>query len=215
MSGVSHLRSLAQGQLPANDGLLGNTRCAWGGVDLLSQEAIVAAFAAQPFDLEGEVHTVETAQGAALIGAEEALYADLYDGRIGRLWRIGSVPALAPEPAIDVAFDADMRQERGDLSFCAEDHPCLDTDATERLTATARGLLDGLRHEGHLRVRVFVVRAAGNSTASAALIALFTLSNQTSRAASFGYAALGLGTGEDSVRWITDPVRTKPWTPRL
>ena len=35
------------------------------------------------------------------------------------------------------------------------------------------------------------------------------------RAASFGYAALGLGADDDEVRWVTDPVRAKPWTPRL
>ena len=215
MSGLSHLRSLAQGQLPANDGLLGNTRCAWGSVDLLSEEAILAAFAAQPFDLSGDLHAVETEQGVALIGADQALYADLYDGRIGRLWRIGASPPLAPEPAIDVAFDADMRQERGDLSFRAEDHPCLEAAAAERLAAAARGLLDTLRRQGKLRVRGFVVRAGGDSAASAALIALFTMSNDTARAASFGYAALGFGADDDEVRWVTDPVRAKPWTPRL
>ena len=30
---------------------------------------------------------------------------------------------LPAEPAVDVAFDADMRQERGDVCFRAEDHP--------------------------------------------------------------------------------------------
>lgn len=215
MSGLSHLHSLARGQLPADDGLLGNTRCAWGGVDLVSEEAILAAFAAQPFDLSGDLHAVETAQGVALIGADQALYADLYDGRIGRLWRIEGNPPLAPEPAIDVAFDADMRQERGDLSFRAEDHPRLDATAAQRLATTARGLLDTMRLQGKLRVRGFVVRAGGDSNTSAALIALFTMSNDTARAASFGYAALGLGADDGDVRWVTDPVHSKPWTPRL
>lgn len=215
MSGVSHLRRLAQGHLPEDDGLLGNTRAAWGGIDLFSEEAILASFAAQPFDLDGDIHAVETPQGAALIGPDRALYADLYDGRIGRLWRVGGAPALVPEPAIDVAFDADMRQERGNLSFRAEDHPCLDAESAVRLTAAARAMLERLRLAGRLRVRGFVVRACGNVKGTAALIALYTLSNEHSRTAGFSFAALALGPDEDDVRSVVDPERVRPWTPRL
>ena len=66
--------------------------------------------------------------------------------------------------------------------------------------------------EGKLRVRGFAVRAGGDRTASEAL---FTLSDDTARAASFGYAALGLAADDDEVRWVTDPDRSKLWAPRL
>jgi len=215
LSGLAHLRSLAQGQRPAGDGLLGNTRCAWGGFELLSEESILASFAASPFDLDGKLVAVETAQGAALVGPDRALYADLYDGRIGRLWRIGGAPDLPPEPAIDVAFDADMRQERGDLSFRAEDHPCLDTAAAERLNAPARDLLEGLRLAGKLRVRGFVLRACGDRSASAALIALYTLGSEFSRASLFSFAVLGLGDGDDEAHRAIDSAPPRTWSPRL
>jgi hypothetical protein len=213
MSGLDHLRALAGGCLPAGDGLLGNTRCTWGGVELLSAEAILAAFVAQPFDLEG-VKAVETGQGAALIGPTSALYADLYQGRIGRLWRIGTAAPVEPELAVDVAFDADLRQERGDLYFRAGDHPDLDLEAADQLLGSAREMIDGLRSVGTLRVRGFVVRASGNRTASAALIALFAVSNETTRSASFRYSVVSAGIGYDA-HHVIDPPRAAVWTPRL
>jgi hypothetical protein len=214
MSGLDHLRSLAQGRRPVDDGLLGNVRCAWGGTEILSGEAVLAAFAAQPFSLEGALHEVETAEGAALIGPDGALYADLYEGRIGRLWRIGGTPAFPPEPAVDVAFDVDMRQERGDLSFRAEDHPSLDPAAAEPLLGGAREMIEEFRLQGKLRVRGFVIRACGGAHASAVLIALYTLGNEISRTASFSFAVLGVGRGGEIAKAI-DPARLRAWTPRL
>jgi hypothetical protein len=215
MSGLAHLRSLAQGRRPADDGLLGNVRCAWGGTEILSEEAVLAAFAAQPFSLDGALLEVETAEGAALIGPEGALYADLYDARVGRLWRIGGAPALPPEPAVNVAFDVDMRQERGELSFRAEDHPSLDPAAAEPLLSAAREMIEELRLQGKLRVRGFVVRACGSAPASAALVALYTLSNEISRTASFSFAVLGAGPGGEIAHKAIDPARSRDWTPRL
>lgn len=214
MSGLAHLRSLAQGRRPADDGLLENTRCTWGESVLVSEEAILATFAAQPFGLEEPLHAVETAQGAALIGQDEGLFADIYDGRIGRLWRIGGTSHLPAEPAVDVAFDADMRQERGDLNFRAEDHPCLDQAAAERLVAALREMLDGMRGSGSLRVRGFVLRACGDQSACAALVALYTMSNEPSRSAAFRFVLLGLDANGD-VQVAIDPAAPRPWTPRL
>lgn len=212
MSALDHLRSITRGERPADDGLLGNTRCTWGGIDLLSEEAIVAAFAASPFALDGELIEVQTTQGAALVGTERALYADLYDGRIGRLWRIGGTPPFAPEPAVDVAFDPDMRQERGGLFFRGEDHPCLEAAAANGLVKAGQALIDGQR-AGQLRVRGFVVRACGNGDASAGLVALHTLSNAKRRVAGFRFAAVALCNGK--VVTAVEPERVKHWTPRL
>jgi hypothetical protein len=100
MSGLENLRALAQGTRPADDGLLGNTRCAWGPGELLSEESVVAGFAARPFNLEEELLTVETHQGAALIGHDRALVADLYEGRIGRMWQVGGDHEASTEQAI-------------------------------------------------------------------------------------------------------------------
>jgi hypothetical protein len=215
MSALTHLRALARGTLPTDDGLLGNTRCAWGRGILISEEAILAAFAARPFDLEGELLEVETPQGAALIGQDDALVADLYGGRIGRLWRVGRGIAHPAEPGIDVAFDPDMRQERGNVSFRAEDHADLDPAAAEQLLAGSRSLVDRLRSEGKLRVRAFVVRAFGKPGASAALLSLHTLGNEASRTAAFGYSVIGAGSGSDDLRVVSEQPQPREWTPRL
>jgi hypothetical protein len=215
MSALDHLRALARGTLPADDGLLGNARCAWGRGVLISGEAILAAFAARPFDVEGDLHEVESPQGAALIGQDGALVADLYGGRIGRLWRVGRGIVHPPEQAVDVAFDPDMRQERGGLSFRAEDHPDLDPAAAEQLLAAAGAVIDLRRSEGKLRVRAFVVRAFGKPGASAALLSLHSLSNDMSRAASFSYAVIGAGPGSSDVRVVSEEAQPRDWTPRI
>lgn len=214
MSGLDHLRTLAKGARPADDGLLGNARCAWGGGEHLSEEAILAAFAAHPCDLAGEPLCIETSQAAAILSEGRALVADLYDGRIGRMWRVEPGLSLAAEPAVDVAFDPDLRQERGDLSFRAEDHPELDARAAERIVTAARDLVEGLRKDGRLRVRGFVVRAFGGPDGAAALIALFTMGNGAQRSAAFSYAALGIGPGGRIVSVLED-VTEREWTPRL
>ena len=215
MSGLDNLRSLAQGKRPSNDGLLGNARCAWGRGELLSEESVLAGFAARPFALEGELLGVETPQGAALIGDDRALVADLYNGRIGRMWRVGGGLEVSPEQAIDVAFDADMSQQRGDLNFRSEDHPNLDPAAAERLLAAGRDLIEQVRSEGKLRVRGFVLRAFGDSQASAALLSLFTLGNETQRSAAFSYAVVGIGPNASDIRTVRDQSQPRSWTPRF
>jgi hypothetical protein len=213
MSALAHLRSLAQGRRPADDGLLGNTRCAWGGAEVLSEEPILAAFAARSFDAAGELAAVETPQSAAIVWADRALVADVYEGRIGRLWRVGDEPAVPPEPAIDVAFDPDMRQERGSVFFRREDHPALDDVAVEPLLATAEDLIEATQAKGKLRVRGFVVRAFGGHDGSVALVSLYSMGNETSRTSSFTYAVVS--TGPAGANALSDRPPGREWTPRL
>lgn len=212
MSALDHLRLLAQSKRPDNDGLLGNTRFVWGHDELIGEEAILASFSSAPFDA-GDVFSFETSQGAAMIGNDRALIADLYEGRIGRIWRVGGEVALPSKHAIDIAFDADMRQERGDISFRAEDHPELEPDATEALLSASRDLIDQSRRSGNLRVRGFVVRAFGNTRSSVALLSLFTLDNEVRRSAAFRYAVIGIRAGD--VLSVCDRSPPREWTPRL
>lgn len=215
MSGLDHLRALVQGTRPPDDGLLGNARFSWGRSELMSEEAILASFAEHPFDLEGNILSVETSSGAVLMAGDCAVVADLYDGRIGRLWRIGGEIEQPSEKAIDVAFDADMRQERGAVYFRAEDHPTLDPRAADQLLSSANDLIETMRREGNLRVRGFFVRAFSEAQSSAALLSLFTLDNQSSRSASFRYAVIGVGGHGDEVHVVRDQSKPRGWTPRL
>lgn len=213
MSGLVHLRAIGKGMRPADDGLLGNARCAWGGSDLLSEEAILAAFAKQQIDTDGECLALETPQNAAVMGPDWALVADLYNGRVGRLWRIGASVQQDAEAHVDVAFDVDMRQERGDLFFRHEDHPDLQRTALEPLLENARSLIERDRTSGKLRVRAFAIRAFGDTTASAALLAVFRLSNEPIRTAGFSYAVVGIVPGGSYD--VSDAQLPREWTPRL
>jgi hypothetical protein len=215
MSALAHLRALAGGILPAEDGILGNARFAWGRSDTVGDEAILASFSAHPFELQSDLLEVTTPQGAALIGRSGAMVADVYDGRIGRLWRIGGEPTQAAEPAIDVAFDPDMHQQRGDVSFRLEDHPGLDSAAVDGLLAASRELIERVRGEGKLRARGFLVRAFGDATASAALLSIYALGNETTRTAGFSFAVIGAGSGSEAVHIVREQHQSRPWMPRL
>lgn len=215
MTGLDNLRALAQGRRPDNDGLLGSARFAWGQSELLGEEALIASFAARPFDLSNELRSIETPTSAALICEDRAIVADVYGGKIGRLWRIGGEPNEHPEPAVDVAFDTDLRQERGAVNFRVEDHADLHPAAAEKLLRAAADLVEQVRCAGKLRVRAFLVRAFGSTDSSAALISFFTLDNETTRSASFAYAVISTGSDAQepiAVRYQAEP---RSWTPRL
>jgi hypothetical protein len=215
MSAIDHLRAIARGDTPTDDGLLGNARCGWGRGELIGEESILAAFCAHPFNADGDVLAVEAGQGAALIGGQDALFADVYDGRIGRLWRVGAGVIFPDEPAIDVAFDPDMRQLRGDVYLRAEDHPALDGAGAEPLLAAARMHVDQVRRKGALRVRAFVLRAFGGADRGAALLSVFAMTNGTNRSASFSYAILGFGSDEAAQRAVGEQTPPRTWTPRF
>jgi hypothetical protein len=213
MSVLSHLRSLSLGERPGQDALLGAARCAWGAGELVGEEAILAGFVATPFAIDEETVAVETSQSAALIGDGRALVADLYGGRIGRLWRIGALEPPPAERSVDVPFDPDMRQARGDLCFREGDHPELAPEAVTPLMDAIRGLVERERSRGRLRVRAFTVRAFGNRDGSAALVSLFTLGNESVRTAGFSYAAVYAAPA--GARAVADPPPSRSWTPRL
>ncbi len=213
MSAVEHLRAIGRGETPTDDGLLGNAICCWGQGELIGAEAILAAFCSQPFQ-EEEAVVVETAQGAALVGASDALIADCYSGRIGRLWRVGKDISLPHEPAIDLAFDPDMNQRRGNLFVRIEDHPDLEADCVDALLEAARRHLETVRRAGALRVRAFVVRAFGGEGGAAALLAIHKMSNEPSRSAGFNYAVVAI-TPKEGDRFVSDDGLPRPWTPRF
>ena len=214
MSALDNLRLLGRGDTPPNDGLLGNARCAWGRGELIGEEAILAAFCDRPFAADN-AFAIETGQSAGLIGDEDALIADIFDGRIGRLWRVGRGVEFPSEPAVDVAFDPDMRQQRGDLYFRAEDHPELDAAAAEPVLAAARAHVDAVRRARRLRARAFFIRAFGGEKSSAAVLAMYTMTNEVSRSATFSYAIVGIGAGEVPVRVVSEQIQPRGWTPRL
>ena len=209
MNAADVMRALARGERPG-DRLLGACRLEWAGAEAFGEEAILELFAAAPLDLAG-AQAVETATGCALIADDVALVADLYGGRIGRLWRIGAGEPPGVEPIVAVAFDPDLRQERGGIYLRVEDHPDLAADALPRVTAAGEALIDRRNLVAH-RARAFAVRVFSAGERTAALFAVHHLSTGAVRQAGFAYAA-ALIAGD--MRLVRDQRPLRDWTPRL
>ena len=208
MSARDGLIALARGEKPG-DRLLGACRMHWAGAEAFGEEAVLELFRAAPLDLT-DATVVETGLGAALVDEDAALVADLYDGRIGRLWRLGAGEPPEGEPFVAVAFDPDLRQERGHVYLRAEDHPALPAAAVETVLAAGHALVDV---PGAHRARAFALRAFGNGERSVALFAVHLLSGGVVRQAGF-VNAVALVEGEET-RLLRDQQRPREWTPRL
>ncbi|MEE4200916.1 hypothetical protein [Erythrobacter sp.] len=215
MSGLANLETLARGNRPENAGLLGTAKLSWSRVDRLSEEDILAVFARHPFDADENALKIETEMGAAIVSDRGALIADLYGGRIGRLWRIGDEREEEREPVLHVAFDTDMDQGRTtSVHFRPEDHPELPPERHEMILGLVQELVDEQRKAGALRVRAFVVRAFGEGRGAAALVSLFSLSSTGQRSANMDYAVVASDTHERKFAVVAKG-GSGDWTPRL
>ena len=205
--------ALFDGHRPMHDDLLGNARLEWSGGEAYGEEAILQSFREMPIDsAQGTILQGDTA--AAWIGAEAALYVDLYDGRIGRIWRLGPGSPPPAEPSIAVAFDTDLEQARGTIAFRDADHPELGAWAYDAVVAAGRELLVSDHVPLLHRVRGYVVRAFSAGDAAVALYALHRLTAEQPRRAGFGYAMAKLTAGTDPLL-VVDPWTPPEWTPRL
>ncbi len=205
--------ALFDGHRPAHDGLLGNARLEWGGGEAYGDEAVLQSFSEMPIDIaQGTIVQGDTA--AAWIGAETALYVNLYDGRIGRIWRLGPGSPPPVEPSIAVAFDTDLEQARGTIAFRDTDHPELGGWAHDAIVAAGRELLVSDHVPPLHRIRGYVVRAFSADDDAVALYALHRLTAEQPRRAGFGYAMAKLAAGADPLLMV-DPWSPPEWTPRL
>ena len=183
MSALETITAIGAGR--PTDRLLGNCRLAVGGYDGFGIESIGNAFRFDPLAVEEEATTADE-RHFALVADGQGLFADLYDGNVGRLWRVGRPAPHPPEPFVAVAFDPDLRQKRGDLAFAADDHPGLDDDARDRVREAGLALLD---HDTTAwRSRGFCIRAFGSKTSGAALFAIYRMSGGVARTNAFGFA---------------------------
>ena len=213
MSVVETFSALCSGHRPDDDGLLGNARMEWGGGEAYGEEAILESFRANPIDSSRGV-LVESETLAAWVGADAALIVDLYEGRIGRLWRLGAGSPPPAEPGVAVAFDTDLRQARGDVFFVGADHPALADRAQEAVLAAGQALLAEDYVPPLHRARAFVVRAFSRGEDAVALYAVHRLTAEVPRRAGFGYALAHVGSAA-APRLIVDPWTPTDWTPRL
>ena len=188
MSAAQALRRLARGERPG-DALLHTARLEALGSEHYGEEAILVSFRAAPLALTESATLLETPGFCALVDGQAALFAELADDNIVRLWRLSDGTPTAAERAVAVAFDPDLSQSRGTVLFSPGDHPALASDAAERVLQAARNAAEQRDAAlPALRTRVFVVRAFGSATQGAALFAVYRLSGAEMLSSGFAMA---------------------------
>lgn len=193
--------------------LLGNCKLEWAGSEIYGEEAIAEAFRTSPFATEDRDLFVESPDHAAWFGGQSMLFADLYEGLIGRLWRLGPNTSNVAEPAVSVAFDPDLRQQRGSVYARREDHSFLEAEHFAAIKQAAETLLIAPLQSPQHRARAFLVRAFSSGEHAAALYAIHRLSGGEVRSSIFSYAAAAIG--GDSSEIIFDQRPHLYWTPRI
>ena len=140
-----------------------------------------------------------------------ALVGDLYDERLGQLWRIGSGRPPTREPVLAVPFDTDLTQGGRDVLWRPDDHLWLAPEHADAIETLA-GRIAAPSAKDH-RVRAFVLRAFSADGCFAMLASVFRLSSEPVRTASFCMvAALVLTAGE---LLVADDLSRIEWVPRL
>ena len=192
MSAVAAIAAIAGGR--RCDRLLESCRLEVGGFDAFGVEAIGDAFRRDPLALSAAATVEDDAHFASVVDGQ-AIFADLYDGHVGRLWRVGRSAPHAAEPFVAVAFDPDLRQARGDVAFDHVDHRGLAVDAATRVRGCGLDIL--ARDPAAWRSRAFCIRAFGSAGRGAALFALYRMTSARVRTSGFGYA-VAIWEGDDS-----------------
>jgi hypothetical protein len=152
MSALDTLRTLARGERPAT-GLLHN--CRFEGLGIEAYGIVI-----------------ETSSHMAVFNGDHALFADVFNDNIGRLWVLGTDGFGGEEPIFSVPFDPDLDQGGGDVFFTVADHPDLAANAAPHVEAAGHAIVaetDGPR------TRAFAIRAFGSADEGAVLFAVFRL----------------------------------------
>lgn len=211
------LLSLAQGEGTA---LLQSVRLTVGQTEIYGAGDVAAYFRAHAVKLEGAA-LVSSPRHVAILAADVALVADVYDPNVARLWLVGPPYAGAAEPHVDVPFHLEMSQAPGGgLLGRAEDHLFLSPGTWPSVEKAALRLESELLHArgATLSARPVALRAFGDARRACALFAVHVKSGAEERRLGFAYAATLIEHGEAS-RTIRDPDGTgtaaRSWTPRV
>ena len=185
MTACDLLSRLAGGEFLDRGDVLQTGRLTAAGGEAYGEAAIVAAFRQAPLDLSDANWTVGE-EAVAALAAEGAVFADLADGRIARLWRIGAPPPAPTGQTIAVPFDPDLAQVRRDVAFDPADFPGLSPDAARIVTDSGRSLARAWRPPAGDGTRAIVIRAFETATEVASLFAIIRAGDGPTPA--FGYA---------------------------
>lgn len=200
---IDVIRHLLLGQPETASNLLAACRTQAYGAEAFGGVMACQMFSRQPAALSREPHLVAANQALAIFdidgdGREQAIFADLYNGYVGRLWRLGGGETDAEaEAGLVVAVDAKLSQLREGVALSPGDHPELDPAALPALRELAASVAKMNPCGGGALIdgRAFVVRAFTEGDRGAALLAVTTPSGahrQVHAAASFRFTASGL-----------------------
>lgn len=214
MSALDTLLALGRGDRPAS-GLLHRCRFEGFGSEGYGEEAIVERFRKAQFALPDDTVVLECPGHLAIFANDRALFADIAEGGIVRLWVLSGDQAATSEPGVSVVFDPDLAQARGDLFMAASDHRELDAAGAARVAGIGRALV---RDDPEFRTRGFAIRAFGSGDRGAALFAIYRLGGLAERTSGFACAAVCWRESEALIvhdRAGEAVAANAPWTPRI
>ena len=223
------VRAIAAGRKPADFALLQNARFEGLGARAFGREPILGLFAHAPLEVSDTSEVYETPRNLLAVEGDSALFADLHDGRVVRLWALGASEAGAPEPSVSVARDLDMSQFEDDVFFDPAYHVDLAPDDATALRSVAVALTQPEAQSGGLAIpdvfscRAFVTRAFSARGHVCALIVLAGASDPVRRKPFSVNAALTFAAGDiagHTAKLILDQAGlradySKQWTPRI
>jgi hypothetical protein len=212
MSDVEIFLTVLRGRRP-DRGLLHSCRLHAYGSEVYGEEATIARLASDDSDVPDDPVVVARSGHIALFSSGWAAVADVADGGIARIWRLGSGARMPGEARVSVAFDPDLSQAVPSLFFDPADHPALDDAGAERVALLGMGLA---RMSSRARVRAFAIRAFGDGEEGAALFACYHRWDHG--VCGFVHHAVHWH-GADSDAVFDEPdmevAASTPWTPRV
>lgn len=158
---------------------------AFGGV------AIVEMFARQPASFSATPHVVAGATQTAVFdtdaaGVSQAVFAEHYDGRVARIWRLGSGGRdPIAETTLRFAQDPFMSQARERTAFDPKDHPELSPEFASAVSEVLASMV-----EPFAEAQAIVLRAVSTGDLTAALVSVVTNTGDVTR--TVGHALAGL-----------------------
>ena len=191
MSALANLISIAAGERPRG-GLTQTCRLQAYGAEVYGEEQIVMAFRAVPFASKPSRQIVQTPDHLAIIETDRALVADISGEVITRIWRLDEGAPLEREASVSLPFDPDLNQARGDLNWCASDHPHADAAVLELLAKAGAEMArsPGDTANGTHRTRTFLIRAFSEGQAGVGLFAVHRMSGDRVRVPGWSYALI-------------------------
>lgn len=139
-------------------------------------------FSLHPVVLSATPHVLSSSSALAVLdvtpdGRSIGVFADVVDGVLARLWVCGPVLSDAvTEPAVAVASDDFLSQDRQVTAGDPNDHPLLDPQAWSQVQAGGVNALLDLEQSAASSSNAVVVRAFSSGTSFAALYTLRVLS---------------------------------------